>query len=115
MRFIGVHDKQGKEIYEGDMVKWREQADNESIKINDYIFGVVLWNREECRFVVSQITKGKWTYKIGDNTFEHDTQFYSYDGEEFDWRDLEVVGNMYENSDLYEKLRQERKNVGTYL
>lgn len=116
MKFIGSHDKEGKEIYEADIVKWREQVDkDESVRINDNIFGVVLWDREECRFVVSQITKGKWTYKIGDHTFEHDTQFYSYDGAEFYWKDLEIIGNIYENPDLYEKLRQERENVGTHI
>jgi len=109
MRFIGSHDKEGKEIYEADIVKWREQVDKDtSVKSNDDIFGIVLWDREECRFIVYQITKGKWTYKVGDNTFEHDTQFYSYDGAEFDWKDLEVVGNIYEHSDLYEKLKQEK-------
>ncbi len=109
MRFIGVHDIQGKEIYEADIVKWKEQVDkDESVKINDYIFGVIIWDIEECRFVVSQITKGKWTYKIGDNTFEHDTQFYSHGGAEFYWKDLEVVGNIYENPDLYDKLKEEK-------
>lgn len=107
MRFIGVHDKQGKEIYEADIVKWREQLyKDESVKINDYIFGVVLWNREECRFIVSQITKGRWTYKVGDNIFEHDTQFYSHHGTEFNWGDLEIIGNICENQELYNKLKE---------
>lgn len=116
MRFIGTHDKQGKEIYEEDIVKWREQVGrDESVKSNDDIFGVIIWDREECRFIVSQMTKGKWTYKVGDHTFEHDTQFYSYDGAQFNWEDLEVIGNMYENADIYENLKQERDNVRTYL
>lgn len=116
MSFIGSHDKKGREIYEEDIVKWKEQVGkDESVKSNDDVFGVIIWNREECRFIVSQITKGKWTYKIGEHIFEHDTQFYSYDGAQFNWEDLEVIGNMYENTDLYEKLRQERNNVGTYI
>ena|SRR3990167_5878414 len=108
MRFTGVHDKQGKEIYEADIVKWREQVDkDESVKSNDDIFGLVLWDREECRFIILQITKGKWTYKVGDHIFGHDTEFYSHDGAEFDWGDIEVIGNIYENPELYEKLRED--------
>ncbi len=110
MRFIGSHDKEGKEIYEADIVKWREQVNEDtSVKSNDNIFGVVLWDREGCKFVVYQITKGKWAYKVGDNIFEHDAQFYSHRGAEFYWKDIEVVGNIYENSELYDKLRQEIK------
>lgn len=110
MQFTGTHDKDGREIYEGDLVKWKEQIDkDESVKTNEYILGLVLWNREECRFVVSQITKGIWTYKVGDSLFEHDTEFYSYNDAEFDWKDLEVVGNIYENPDLYENLKERRK------
>jgi uncharacterized phage protein (TIGR01671 family) len=115
MRFIGAHDKQGKEIYEEDIVKWREQTKDESTRKNDDIFGVIIWNREECKFIISQITKGKWTYKVGDHLFEHDTQFYAYDGAQFNWEDLEVIGNIYQNADLYEKLKEERANVRTYL
>ena len=110
MRFIGSHDREGREIYEGDIIKWREQVNkDESIKSNEDIFGLVLWNKEECRFIISQITKGKWTYKVGDHIFEHDTEFYSRDGAEFNWEDLDVIGNIYENPELYDKLREERQ------
>ena len=116
MRFIGSHDKEVKEIYEGDIVKWKEQVDEDkSVISNEYIFGLVLWDKEECRFIVSQITKGKWSYEVEDHIFEHDTEFYSYDGAEFNWKELEVIGNIYENPELYDKLRQERENAGAYL
>ena len=108
-QFTGAHDKEGREIYEGDLIKWREQIDkDESVKRNDNIFGLILWDREECRFIVSQITKGTWTYKVGDSLFEHDIEFYSYGGEEFDWNELEVIGNIYENPDLYKDLKEEK-------
>ena len=111
-QFTGTHDKEGMEIYEGDLVKWREPIDkDESVMSNEYIFGLVLWDREECRFIVSQITKGTWTYKVGDSIFEHDTEFYSYTGEEFDWNELIVVGNIYENPDLYKNLKEGRDNI----
>ena len=107
MRFIGSHDTIGKEIYEGDMVKWKEQVGkDESVKSNDDIFGLVMWDKEECRFIIVQLTKGIWKYQIGESLFEHDTQFYSHDGAEFSWGELEIVGNIYENPDLYKDLRE---------
>ncbi len=108
MRFTGSHDNNGKEIYEGDLVKWHEQIINynETFKKNDDIFGLVLWDREDCGFKVVQLTKGQWLYKIGESIFEQDTEFYSYDGAEFLWKELEVVGNIYEHYDLYIKLKE---------
>lgn len=106
MWFIGSHDRNGKEIYEADIVKWREQVDcDQSVNKNDYIFGLVLWDREECRFLIVQLTKGKWIQHIGDSIFESDTKFYGYEGAEFLWKDLEIVGNIYDNPDLYDKLK----------
>ena len=116
MQFTGEHDNQGREIYEGDLVKWREQASrDESIKSNEYIFGLVLWDRKACKFVISQITKGTWTYKVGNSLFEHDTEFYSYGGEEFSWDELDVVGNIYENPDLYSSLKETRDYLSRYI
>ena len=107
MEFIGSCNKDNKNIYEHDIVKWKEQLDNESIKRNDEIFGIVAWNEWRCGFVVEQLTKGKWIYEIDGHTFEYDIEFYSMEGQEFCWKDLEVVGNKYENFDIYQKLISE--------
>jgi len=70
MQFTGRKDKNGKEIYEGDKIKyWLPTLKEEKI-------GVVEWNKDWCAFWL----KGK-------------------DWEELDWvkiTNLEVIGNIYE-------------------
>lgn len=102
MEFIGKQDRNNKNIYELDIIEWKEQFNDrfEPIERNDEIFGLVIWSEDRCGFVVEQLTKGKWTNKLEHHTFEYDTNFYSTDGQEFLWEDLEVVGNMYQNPEL---------------
>lgn len=103
MEFIGKCDKNKKNIYEFDIVKWKEiPGEDGSIIRNDEILGLVTWGKEECGFIVKQLTEGKWTNKIEDSTFGYDTKFYSELGQEFCWKDLEIVGNRYQNPDLLE-------------
>ncbi len=102
MQFIGRHDTTGKEIYEADIVRWKIPLEEDVNMIrNDYVNGLVMWDIEECKFIILQLTKGKLIYKAGDYTSDDDIEFYSYDGAEFSWKDLEVIGNIYENPDLY--------------
>lgn len=109
MQYIGRLDKYGREIYEGDIVRWKESfgIDKNVVK-NDDILGLVMWNREYCRFNITQLTKGKWLYKYSENIIsEHDTVFYSIDGAEFCWEDLEIIGNKYENPGMCANLTED--------
>lgn len=99
MEFIGKKDKNQKNIYEFDVVKWKERLNDrfEPVKRNDDILGIIAWNEDDCGFIVEQLTKGKWVDEMEHNTFEYDTNFYSIDGQEFYWEDLEVIGNISES------------------
>jgi len=113
MEFIGSRDKNKKNIYELDIIKWREQLGDNSdesdlIIRNDHILGLIVWNQAFCGFTVEQLTKGKWINKIDGCVFEYDTGFYSIEGQSFHWEDVEIVGNKYENSDIYEQLLEMR-------
>lgn len=79
MQFTGIHDKNGREIYEGDNVKKGEA-----------VMGVI-FKQEACQF---------WLiYKDGDKTkrYEPLTATYGDDTNYFSNDSLEVVGNSYEN------------------
>lgn len=84
MQNTTVKDKNGKEIYEGDIVKvkdreeWRDRKNPENI-------GVVEWNDEEGEYHV----KGTYIeYVVGC----------------WDWA-IEIIGNIFENPDLIKGLK----------
>lgn len=72
-QYTGIRDKNGKEIYEGDIVRLEDCGD-----IFDHI---VKWILEEARFVFE--TTEDW-----------------YGPEEMDFDFCEVIGNVYENWDF---------------
>ncbi|SNU09713.1 phage uncharacterized protein TIGR01671 [Streptococcus equinus] len=79
MQFTGLKDKNGKEIYEGDIIKCSDG--------HDYYFGVVAYDKDYGNFGVSE-----------DNDEDMDPFGYL-----FEWKnveELEVVGSKYENPEL---------------
>lgn len=63
------------------------------------------------------MTKGVHVYKCDDllctytsgQDFvmsEYETEFYSYDGQEFEWKDLEIVSNKYQNVDIIKMTKE---------
>lgn len=72
MQYTGLKDKNGKEIYEGDVVRTH----------NDMASEQVYWNNEYAQF-----SKGR----VIDGVFSNIHEDISY---------CEVIGNIYENPDL---------------
>lgn len=77
-QFTGLRDKQGKEIYEGDIVKGGTDYD--------------LWVKKKPR--ISTIEYFKHGFWVKDESF-------GWEGEGlWQWEHFEVIGNIYENHEL---------------
>lgn len=78
MQYTGLHDENGKEIYEEDIVYVASEDEN----------AFILWDKETARYIIQ--FKG-WC-----------ADFDNYYGKE-----LEAIGNIYDNKDLLEKGAEE--------
>ena len=91
MQYTGLKDKNGKEIYEGDVCKYHDAlADNYLIegKNAEKVIGRVTWSEDRCRFQAQEI---KENHKGGYYIIKLESVL-----------DFEVIGNIYENPELLE-------------
>jgi len=79
MQFTGLLDKNGKEVYEGDIINW-----------GDNYPSVIEWSQETCQFVCHEYYPK--TSKNAQEDRWHDIPAYT--------NEPEVLGNLYENPEL---------------
>ena len=78
MQYTGLHDKNGKEIYEGDVVKFRFKKDRTEC---EDLIGFMEYQTQYCAFkIVSSPING--AFRIDDEVI------------------IEVIGNIYDNPEL---------------
>ena len=79
-QFTGLLDKNGKEIYEGDIMRWEDRNPPKE-ETTSHSFGNVYWGNSGMWMVE---LNEDWHFPLGEN-LDHS---------------FEVIGNIYENGDL---------------
>jgi uncharacterized phage protein (TIGR01671 family) len=79
MQYTGLHDKAGKEIFEGDVVKWDDESGGKYWRK-----GAVEWT--ESHWYILDV--------IGGGQYDFGAFIYECDGV------LEIIGNIYKNPEL---------------
>ena len=90
MLWSGRQDKNGRDIYDGDIVEFERYGQK--------IRGLVVVTVGD-RYVV-QLTSATDSYTIGEHEVSVPITFYEWNNPVFDWADLVVIGNKFENSQL---------------
>lgn len=89
LRFTGLIDKNGVEIYQGDVVRWDDNSNGRYWRICE-----VMW--EKSKFILVGITtNGEQTKTLRRIEFKFGRFIYEKDGE------LEIIGNIYENPEIF--------------
>lgn len=85
MQYTGLHDKNGKEIYEGDVLEFEDKSGKAS----------VAYNQNKAQYQLSKLKHKSSNIIIKNAQIDLNTNCISED-------ELKVIGNIYENPELLE-------------
>lgn len=90
MQYTGLHDKNGKEIYEADIVKITEKKyiSNHKVIQMKPIIADIEWSEEYLAYILITLSVKDAFENLADYLEEYD---------------IEVIGNIYDNPELLEK------------
>ena len=91
MQFTGLTDKAGREIYEGDIVRYSRTKERGRKELGDLIWdGPIQWNKAMCGFTFH------YDFPTGGGV----TSSLEWEDYRFEDVSVEVVGNIHETPDL---------------
>ena len=85
-QFTGLYDKNGVEVYEGDIIMATEYLNPGEVELKYKVKYV----EEMCKFVLYPLLENK---KYNNNNWNLDIPYYKKE-------DLEVIGNIYDNKEI---------------
>jgi len=87
LQYIGLKDKNGREINEGDILNFEIRGESHGPE-REYIKNAPVWySEEDCMFCFGRYKNDKYEY------------WYSF-ADEIDKNTIEIIGNIYQNSEL---------------
>ena len=91
MQYTGLKDKNGKEIYEGDIVRFTNEID----EIFNEEVGTIIFEQSECNFCIQRTVINPENYPVPKTI----NTIYLIDNAQYN-AVYEVIGNIYENPTL---------------
>lgn len=89
MQYTGLHDKNGKEIYEGDA--WEDEDG----------YYIIVWDEKEAGFLVDTYGFEEWLGEGGQECYGNKIEFISREPiDYFNFSKIEIIKNIYDNPEL---------------
>jgi uncharacterized phage protein (TIGR01671 family) len=105
LQFTGLHDKNGKEIYEGDIFRVEEDgAEDETDKI---YFLVIVWVSEWAMFATLRVSDEYPAYLNEGVKALDEPMFWTYTLEDTSDRRFFLCGNIFQNPELLTEVEHE--------